>query len=415
MKTFIARPILSSLLALSLAAPTLDNTAFAARPMRILRHKPEPTPVKAPAGPPPTAPLAVPGVPAPPVLGDIASYVLMDATTGAIIAEKSDSELWPPASLTKLMTAYLTYKAIAAKTLKMDQDVPVSTAAWRTGGSRMFISPTTPVTVDQLLHGLIVDSGNDAAVALAQAVAGTRGAFVAQMNEQAAKLHLAQTHYTNVSGLPDPALQTSALDTALLSRAFLANYPQVLQISVKKHFEFNKITQPSWNPVLFHDSTVDGLKTGRTKEAGHCIDATALRNGRRLIAVVLGGPNWTASTAAIEALLSYGYQFYGNITVATADKQVGQLDNANLEPATVPVGAAKDVTVTMPVIAAKTLKTSVTLSGPFSAGVTKGADIGTVTVSSGGKVIATVPAIALASAKPAGLFTKLMRQVHKYI
>jgi D-alanyl-D-alanine carboxypeptidase (penicillin-binding protein 5/6) len=414
MKHSTTSPILSSLLALSLAAPVLMPSAHAAQ--RALHHKPRKTPLpQAASGPLPTAPLAVPGVPAPPALDRIASYVLMDATTGAVIAEKSDTQSWPPASLTKLMTAYLTYKAIAAKTLKMDQSVPVSTKAWRTGGSRMFISPTTPVTVDQLLHGLIIDSGNDAAVALAQAVAGTRAAFVAQMNDEAVKLHLVQTHYTNVSGLPDPALNTSALDTALLSRAMLTDYPQILQISVKKHYVFNKIRQRSWNPVLFHDSTVDGLKTGRTDEAGHCIDATAMRNGRRLIAVVLGGPNWAASTSAVEALLSYGYQFYGNTIVATAGKPVGQLQNPNLEPVMIPVGAAQTITVTMPVIAAKTLKTTVAFSGPFNTGVTTGATVGTVTVSANGKTLATVPAIALATAKPAGVFTKLMRRFHKII
>jgi D-alanyl-D-alanine carboxypeptidase (penicillin-binding protein 5/6) len=411
MKHSSTRPLLSSLLAVSLATPAFAGTVHHGG---VHRKMAKPA-MAAPSGPPPVAPLAVSGVPAPPALNDIASYVLMDAQTGAIIAEKSDTQPWPPASLTKLMTAYLTYKAVAAKTLKMDQNVPVSVKAWRTGGSRMFISPTTPVTVDQLLHGLIIDSGNDAAVALAQAVAGTRGALVAQMNEEAAKLHLAQTHYTNVSGLPDPDLRTSALDTALLSRAMLVKYPQVLQISAKKHYLFNKIRQRSWNPVLFHDPTVDGLKTGRTKEAGHCIDATAVRNGRRLIAVVLGGPSWVASTSAIEALLSYGYQFYGNIVVATAGKPVGQLQNPNLEPVAVPVGAARTMTVTMPVIAAKSLKTAIGFSGPFDTGVADGATVGTITVSAGGKIVATTPAVALASAKPAGMFTKLMRRFHKII
>lgn len=411
MKYRYARPIISSLLALSLASPAF---AGAGKPFARARHKTTAAAASAPAGPPPVAPLAVAGVPAPPELSQIPSYVLMDAQTGAIIAEKSPQAPWPPASLTKLMTAYLTYKALARGTLKMDQDVPVSVAAWKTGGSRMFISPSTTVNVDQLLHGLIIDSGNDAAVALAQAVAGTRGAFVALMNDEAAKLHLTQTHYTNVSGLPDPALRTDALDTALLSRAILTRFPQITRISSKKHYVFDKIRQRSWNPVLFHDPTVDGLKTGRTDEAGHCIDATAVRNGRRLIAVVMGGPSWTVSTQAIEALLDYGYRYYDNETIVTADKPVGQLQNANLEPVTTPVGAAQDVLVTLPMAAAKTMKTTVALDGPFDNGVAKGMKVGMVTVTADGKTLAAVPAVALAPAKRASMLTKLMRRVHKY-
>lgn len=409
MKHRYVRPIVSSLLALSLVSP-----AFAGKPFARARHKTAAAAAAVPAGPPPVAPLAVAGVPAPPVLSQIASYVLMDARTGAVIAEKSPDVPWPPASLAKLMTAYLTYTALAGGTLKMDQDVPVSVAAWKTGGSRMFISPSTTVTVDQLLHGMIIDSGNDAAVALAEAVAGTREAFVASMNDQAAKLHLTNTHYTNVSGLPDPALHTDALDTALLSRAILTKYPQITQISSQKDYVFDKITQRSWNPVLFHDPTVDGLKTGRTDEAGHCIDATAVRDGRRLIAVVLGGPSWRVSTEGVEALLDYGYRYYGNETIVTAGKPVGQLQNANLEPVTVPVGAAQDVVVTMPLAAAKTLKTTLALDGAFSSGVTKGTKVGTVTVTTAKKTLATVPVVALAPAKPASMVTKLMRRVHQY-
>ncbi|MCF3946054.1 D-alanyl-D-alanine carboxypeptidase [Acidiphilium sp. AL] len=366
-----------------------------------------------PAGPPPTAPLAVPGVPQPPVLPDQASYVLMDAQTGAVIAEKSPNLAWPPASLTKLMTAYLAYQAIAHGTLKMDQTVPVSDVAWHTGGSRMFISPSMTVTVNQLLHGLIIDSGNDAAVALAQAVAGSRSAFVQLMNGEAAKLHLAGTHYTNVDGLPEPTLRTTAMDVALLSRAIVTKYPDYLKISAKKHYTFDKIRQRSWNPVLFHDPTVDGLKTGRTKEAGHCIDATAVRKGRRLIAVVLGGPNWVASTNSIEALLDYGYQFYTNATVATAGKTVGTMATPELQNTAIPVAAAHDVVMTIPVVTAKALITTVSYDPPAQAGIVKGARVGTITVASGGKTIATVPAVAEIADKPAGFLARMLRRLHK--
>ncbi|MDD2875891.1 MAG: D-alanyl-D-alanine carboxypeptidase [Acidiphilium sp.] len=364
-----------------------------------------------PAGPPPTAPLAVAGMAAPPVLPAQASYVLMDAETGAVIAEKASSLEWPPASLAKLMTAYLTYQAIGHGTLKMDQTVPVSDAAWHTGGSRMFISPSMTVTVDQLLHGLIIDSGNDAAVALAQAVAGSRAAFVGLMNHEAAALHLTGTHYVNVDGLPDPTLRTTAMDVALLSRAIVTDYPAYLKISVHKHYTFDKIRQRSWNPVLFHDPTVDGLKTGRTKEAGHCIDASALRDNRRLIAVVLGGPNWTTSTHDIEALLDYGYQFYTDATVVSAGKIAGSMPVPDYQQTSLPVAPAHDVVMTVPKVVEKTLKTVVTYDAPPKAGVVKGATVGTITVSADGKVIASVPAVAMAADHPAGFVTRMMRRL----
>lgn len=367
------------------------------------------------SSPPAVAPLAMPGMPLPPPLPDEASYVLMDATTGAIIAEKAPSLRWPPASLTKLMAAYLTYQEIARGHLKTGQTVPVSVTAWRTGGSRMFISPGEQVTVDQLLHGLIIDSGNDATVALAQAVAGTRGAFVQMMNTTAASLGLSGTHYTNVTGLPDPGMYTTARDIALLSRAILRQYPQYLRISVEKHYTFDKIRQRSWNPVLFRDPTVDGLKTGRTDAAGHCIDATALRDGRRLIAVVLGGPSWAASTKAIEALLDYGYQVSTDATVVQGGRPVGTLTDARCKPETVAVGAAHDVVMTLPVGAAKSLTTTLSLAAPGEHGIARGAVIGRLTVSADGTPITTVPAVALAAAKPAGFLTLLMRRARSLL
>ncbi len=374
-----------------------------------------PAPFAVPSAAPPTAPLAITGVPQPPTLPAQASYVLMDARTGAVIAAKSPNLPWPPASLAKLMTAYLTYQALADGTLKMNQTVPISDAAWHTGGSRMFIAPNMSVTVNQLLHGLIIDSGNDAAVALAQAVAGNRQAFVGMMNEEAAKLHLTRTHYTDVDGLPNPVLRTTAMDVAKLSLAIIEKYPQYLRISVEKHYTFDKIRQRNWNPVLFHDPTVDGLKTGRTDAAGHCIDATALRNGRRLIAVVLGGPSWEVSTNDIEALLDYGYRFYTDLPVTTPGKIVGSMPAPNYRIQSVPVAEAQAVVVTIPILEAKDIKASVSYAPPLKNGIVKGAQVGTVTVTGGGKTIATVPAIAEINDSPAGFITRTLRRLHKWL
>ncbi|HQT67625.1 MAG TPA: D-alanyl-D-alanine carboxypeptidase family protein [Acetobacteraceae bacterium] len=380
-----------------------------------MKNGPEAAAPAQPAGPPPDAPLADAATPPPPDFADISSYMLIDAATGAVIAEKAPHAEVPPASLTKLMTAYLVYQAIAHGSLKLDQDVPVSDAAWHTGGSRMFIQPLMTVTVDQLLHGLIIDSGNDAAVALAEQVGGTQDAFVAMMNSEAKKLDLAETNYTDVDGLPDPALHTSAADVATLSLAFLKKYPQVLAISSEQSYTFNNITQRSWNPVLFHDSTVDGLKTGLTKESGHCIDATAKRDGRRLIAVVMGGSSWRSSTAAIEALLDYGYKFYGNSEIAKQGAPIGMITSEALDPEQVPVGAQNDLTVTLPSDEVGKLQTNVTYNAPFVDAIQKGEVVGSVSVSSGGKIIATVPAVALADAKQAGFFTRLGRHIKKIL
>lgn len=361
------------------------------------------------------APLAVPGMPSPPKLRDVASYVLMDAKTGAIIAQKAPTLPRAPASLTKLMTAYLTYQAIAHGTLSIDRKVPVSVSAWRAGGSRMFISPAMHVTIDQLLHGLIIDSGNDAAVALAQAVAGTQAAFVQRMNLTAAKLGMHGTHYSDVSGLPARDLHTTARDVAILSRAIVRQYPQFLRISAEKYYTFDKIKQRSWNPVLFHDSTVDGLKTGYTDAAGHCIAATALRDGRRLIAVELGGPRWSAGTAAIEALLDYGYNFYVDVSAATAGKPVGMLKNAMLVPEKISVGAAKDVVLTVPRREVKSLKTALALNADPPPDLPRGSKVGTITISLDGKTVATVPAVTLVGARHAGFMTRMMRDLNKML
>ena len=385
---------------------------FAATPPK--GPAPTASPAAAPTNPGP-APVVLDGkialpsdVPPAPVLPDASSYVLMDFATGTVIAAKAPEERLPPASLTKLMTAYLTYQALKAGTLKMDQVVPVSDEAWKTGGSRMFIQPGLPVTTDQLLQGLMVDSGNDAAVALSQAVAGTQASFVTMMNNAAGLLHLSNTHYENVDGLPTPNHYTSALDLARLSRVIIETFPQVLKISGEQYFTYNKIRQPNWNPVIFRDSTVDGLKTGLTNESGHCIDATALRDGRRLIAVVMGGPSWKASADDIEAILDYGYRFFANQTVMTKDDVVGAIDDPLRDPVHVPVGAAKTVVMTLPTSKGMTLSKKLTVLPNLKGNIAKGDVVAQIAIGLNGQTIETVPAVALVAAKPAGLGQRLM-------
>jgi D-alanyl-D-alanine carboxypeptidase (penicillin-binding protein 5/6) len=263
------------------------------------------------------------------------------------------------------------------------------------------------VTTDQLLHGLIIDSGNDAAVALAEQVAGTTDAFVQLMNKSAAQLGLTDTNYTNVTGLPDPALHTSAMDVALLSRAVLQDEPEILAISKQQSYTYNKITQASWNPMLTKDPTVDGLKTGLTRESGHCIDATALRGNMRMIAVVTGGPTWTQSTAAVETLLAYGQKFFTDTTLAKAGAPLDTLKSGELDADSVPVGTAQDVTLTLPADAATGITHSIAYNADLGKGVTKGEVLGTASFSAGGKILTTAPVVALANAPAAGFMTKL--------
>lgn len=350
-------------------------------------------------------------MPPPPQLPDVKSYVLMDAQTGQVIAEKDPNLQLPPASLTKLMTAYLTYGALANGSLHWQQTIHVSRVAWHTGGSSMFIQPNLPVTVDQLLPGLIIDSGNDAAVALAQALAGSLAAFVTQMNATAQTLGLPGAHYTDVDGLPDPGLHLSALDLAMLSRDLIHKYPQVIDISRIKYYRYNHITQRSWNPALFGHPEVDGLKTGHTNAAGYCMDTTAVRDGRRLIAVVMRAPNWPNGVNDVMALFDYGYHFTVNHTVSEAGKVVGSYRDFGLDPDHLSVATADAITVSIPKEAAAQIQTQVRYQKNEKGGVHKGQTLGEMTVSLNGKVLGQTPLVAVTAARPAGTIGTLWNRI----
>ncbi len=360
----------------------------------------------------PTPQLPIPPAPS---LPNVASYVVLDYQTGQVIAFKDPDLRRAPASLTKLMTAYLTYQAIAGGSLRLDESVPVTQTAWKTGGSRMFLQPQLPVTVDQLLHGLLIDSGNDAAVALAENVGGSQSAFVTLMNDAAARLQLHSTHYSNVDGLPDDNLYTTAADVSRLSRDLIQQYPQVLQITKLQSYTYNKITQRSWNPVLFRDPSVDGLKTGLTDASGHCIDATALRNGRRLIAVEMGAPSWSSGTDAIEALLNYGYRFYQNRELYPAGKQVGMASHTDWSPMQVPVKVAQAVVVTIPRNREGDIQTRVLWDPKVQPPFAQGAVLGQLELSIDGKVLRNVPVIATERVRKASWLDRLWHRVRAAI
>ncbi len=424
------KPLLLLSTILTLAAPM----AFAAKHHGTKHHGPAPadgsdkyvgtaaakdglvdTPL--PSGPPPTpdSPAGDAATPAPPTMDDERSYVLMDATTGAILAEAAPNLQLPPASLVKLMTAHVVYQALHSGALKPDQTVPVSVNAWHAGlgaSSTMYIDTTSVVNVDQLLHGLLVVSGNDAAVALAEQTAGSTDNFVQVMNKDAAAMGLTNTNYVTVNGLPpDDGEHTTALDVATLSRNILQDEPEILAVTKLPDYKYNNITQANWNKMLPVDPTVDGLKTGLTKESGHCIDATATRDNRRLIAVVMGGPNWASSVAAVESLLSYGEKNFTDTQLTAAGTPLETLRSPLLDSGAVPVGTTQTVTVTLPNDALGHVTHIVTYNVALDPGVTKGEVLGTDTYILSGKTLATVPVAALENSPAASFFTKLQRKL----
>src|SRR5690625_1508797 len=243
----------------------------------------------------------------------VKAWLSLDANSGQIIAAENYDEKVEPASLTKIMTAYIIFDALENNRLKLDQEVTVSENAWKTEGSRMFIAPNTQVTVDELLRGMIVQSGNDATVALAEALSGSEAAFVSLMNDEAARQGLTGTNFENASGLPGDTHLTTARDLAILARNLIEDFPQYLHYYSEKEYTYNNIKQNNRNRLLWTDSTVDGLKTGHTNSAGYCLVATALRDGRRVITVITGASSDAARTENSLKLLNWSFQNFDTI------------------------------------------------------------------------------------------------------
>lgn len=357
---------------------------------------------------------ALPIPPAPTT--DAASYVLMDARTGQILAEKDPGAHRAPASTTKLMTAYVTFQALAAGRVKLTTPCLVSQSAWRQIGSRMFIKPGTRVSVDDLLQGLLIPSGNDAAVALAQCVAGTSAGFVNIMNADAKALGLTNTHYMNPTGLPDPGHYTSAHDLAVLARALIIRYPKYYHYFSQRSFTWNGITQSNWNKLLWLDPTVDGLKTGYTANAGYCLVASAKRGDQRMIAVVMGVPmvsknhlmaNYRHLARVDDALLNYGFRFFKTREIYPGGKVLARVRVWKGEHRYVAATTAGPFYATVPVGAGSALSVTSQAEKRVAAPVRKGARLGTITVSYNGKVIATAPLVAAKAVPEGGLWPRL--------
>jgi D-alanyl-D-alanine carboxypeptidase (penicillin-binding protein 5/6) len=330
--------------------------------------------------------------------------LLVDIGSEQTLAESGADERVEPASLTKLMTAYLVFAALKHGDVKRDRSVKVSEKAWRTGGSRMFIEPNKPVTVDELIHGMIVQSGNDASVALAETVAGSEEAFVQSMNREAQRLGLKDTHFTNATGLPDPQHYSTARDLARLAEALIRDFPQDYAIYSQKEYTYNKITQPNRNRLLWLDPTVDGVKTGHTEQAGYCLIASSKRGKRRLLSVVLGTDSDAMRAQESQTLLNYGFQYFDAIRLYAKDQAVSRLKVFKGDQNEVKVGFLKDFVLSLPKGVAEKFKVQLASQQPLLAPVQKGQQVATLKLLLDGKVWGEYPVVALESVPVAGVF-----------
>jgi len=327
--------------------------------------------------------------PPPPVAAK--SWLLMDVTSGQIIASQNPNERVEPASLTKLMTAYLVFTALKEKKIQTTQSVNISERAWKMGGSRMFAEPRKPVTVDELLRGMIVQSGNDATVALAETVAGSEEVFAQMMNKEAARLGLKDTSFTNSTGWPDPKLYSTANDLARLAAALIRDFPeQYGALYSLKDFRYNNITQPNRNRLLWLDPNVDGVKTGHTEAAGYCLIASAKRSDRRLLSVVLGTASDSARAQESQKLLNYGFQFYDTVRLFDTTKPSGRCASGKA-PTTKSARGADGPVVTVPRGEADKLKADFVSQQPLVAPLSAGQPVGSIRVTLDGKPFASIP------------------------
>jgi D-alanyl-D-alanine carboxypeptidase (penicillin-binding protein 5/6) len=353
----------------------------------------------------PVVSLAQAPAPAPPAVAAHA-WTLVDVQSGQVIAARAADERRDPASLTKLMTAYLVFAALRQKAITPSQMVNVSERAWRAEGSRMFIEPRRSVSVDELVHGMIVQSGNDASIALAELVGGSEAAFVDKMNAEAKRLGLADTQFTNVTGLSDPKHWSTASDLAKLAQAVIRDYPEYYPLYALREYRYNKITQPNRNRLLWTDPYVDGMKTGHTDAAGWCLVASAKRGERRLLSVVLGAGSDAARAAESQKLLNFGFQAYDTVQLYQSGKPVAALKVWKGAERELGAGFLADRYLTLPRGRAGDLKLTLEAVEPLVAPVARGQRVGVVNISLDGAQVASFPLIALDEVAPANLFVR---------
>ena len=333
------------------------------------------------------------------------AYVLMDHNSGIILAANNENEKRSPASLTKLMTSYVVFKRLKEEFITLDDEVKISEKAWRTGGSKSFIEVGKMIKLEDLLQGMIIQSGNDASVALAEHVAGSEGTFVLFMNDYAQQIGMENTRFENASGLPHDDQYTTAKDMALLSSAMIRDFPVYYEWYSQKEFTYNNITQTNRNKLLFTDSTVDGLKTGWTQKAGYCLVTSANRVDMRLISVVLGSDSPAIRNSETEKLLDYGFRFFETQSVNDISHQVRVYKS---EKANIKVGVADSSFLTLPRNQFRYTTQTINLNQDLIAPINQGEQVGELVVSFNDQNIATLPLIALENAPEAGFISKMI-------
>ena len=331
------------------------------------------------------------------------AWLLVDHSSGQPLASMNPDERVEPASLTKLMTAYLAFAALKQGLLKADQQVPVSERAWKAQGSRMFIEPKKPVTVDELIRGMIVQSGNDACIALAEAVAGSEESFVAMMNREAARLGLKNTHFMNATGLPDAQHYSTASDLARLASTLIRDFPEYYPIYSMKEYAYNRITQPNRNRLLWLDPTVDGVKTGHTEAAGYCLIASGKRGSRRLLSVVLGANSDSMRAQESLKLLNFGFQAFDAVKLYDKDQALSQPKVFKGAQATVKAGFTEDFVLSLPKGMAEKLKVQLVSVQPLLAPLQRGQRIATLRLTLDDKPWGEYPVVALEDVPVAGV------------
>ncbi len=359
-------------------------------------------PVSGLAQTPPPPPKGMP-VPAPPELG-ANSYILIDFNSHRVLAKKNPDERVEPASITKLMTSYVVFKELAAGNIKLDDKVPVSEKAWRTGGSRMFIEPGMDVTVKQLIQGMVVQSGNDASVALAEFLAGSEDAFADLMNHYAEQLGMDNSHFVNATGLPHADHYTTAHDIARLSIALISEFPDYYKWYSEKEYSFNDIRQHNRNNLLWRDPAVDGLKTGHTESAGYCLAASAKRDGMRLVSVVMGSASESSRASESQALLNYGFRFFETVQLYKAGQELAKSKVWKGERNQVPLGIKDDLFVTIPRGRYDDLEAKVQMPPVLTAPLNQDQQVGQILIRLDDKDVARRGLVALAAVPEAGFF-----------
>ncbi|MFK7891584.1 MAG: D-alanyl-D-alanine carboxypeptidase family protein [Granulosicoccus sp.] len=358
-------------------------------------------------------PLAAAPIPAPPQLS-ANSFLLFDHDSGKVLASKDPDKRIEPASLTKMMTAYIVASALQRGNVTLDEPVLVSAEAQAMPGSRMFIEAGSVVPLQDLLRGLIIQSGNDASVALAEHIAATEPVFVDMMNRMAKSLGMTSTNFTNASGLPGDNHYTTASDLAIIASAIIREHPETYKLYSEREFTFNDITQKNRNSLLWRDESVDGMKTGHTQAAGYCLVASAVRENMRLVSIVLGSASESIRIAESQKLLNYGFRFFRTRQVYAAGEAVAQARLWMGETEQIELGVADNLYLTLPRDDFASLQSKIELNSYIRAPVIVGRELGRSVLMAGDRVVREVPLLALQTAEEGGIFTRMKHSIQRF-